>query len=364
MDAISRKTHKKLVNMAKRIVDNIHAEIDPEVAIPIRSLSNVTFDEKKSIIELGDDKTARQLFNLGQARKFMQTFLIAAACKDLLKEGKTTSIRDLYYITKHTMGESRQNTFEDQNESDPIIEDLEVTVDALREELHLAAAKRGSMVGPLTVVDAGDTINLRRMGSGGWSIPSIVEEKIIQFKKCEAEYILLVEKEAIWGRLNEDKFWKQHKCLLLSGNGMAPRGVRRLIYRLHHELKLPVYVLVDNDPWGFYIYSVIKQGSINLAYESQRMAVPKARFLGLSSFDREKYNLPDNVTIKLDDQDERRAKQMLAYPWFQRRAWQKEIRAMTRAGVKLELEALSAKGISYISEEYLPQKIRDGAYLA
>ena len=364
MDAVSRKTHEKLVALAKRVVDNIHAEIDPEVAIPIRSLSNVTFDEERSIIELGDDKTARQLFNLGQARKFMQTFLVAATCKDLLRQGKTTSIRDLYYMAKHTMGESRQNTFEDQTESDPIIEDLEVTIDALREELHLAAAKRGSMVGPLTVVDAGDTINLRRMGSGGWSIPSIVEEKVIQFKACEAEYILLVEKEAIWGRLNEDKFWKKHKCLLLSGNGMAPRGVRRLIYRLHNELQLPVYVLVDNDPWGFYIYSVIKQGSINLAYESLRMAVPKARFLGLSSFDREKYSLPDNVTIKLDDQDVRRANQMLAYPWFQRRAWQKEMRAMMRAGVKLELEALSAKGISFISEEYLPKKIRDGAYLA
>ncbi len=364
MDAISRKTHKKLVNLAKGVVSSIHDEIDPLVEIPIRSLSNVTFDEKRSIIELGDDKQQRQLFNVSQARKFMQTFLIAAACKDLLREGKTTSIRDLYYITKHTMGESRQNTFEDQTESDPIIEDLEVTVDALREELHLAAAKRGSMVGPLTVVDAGDTINLRRMGSGGWSIPSIVEEKIIKFKACEAKFILLVEKEAIWGRLNEDKFWKKHKCLLLSGNGMAPRGVRRLLYRLHNELKLPVYVLVDNDPWGFYIYSVVKQGSINLAYESQRMAVPKARFLGLSSFDREKYSLPDNVTIKLDDQDERRAKQMLAYPWFQRRAWQKEIRAMMRAGVKLELEALSAKGISFISEEYLPRKIADGAYLA
>ena len=364
MDANSRKTYKKLVNLGKRVVDNIHQEIDPEVAIPIRSLSNVTFDEERSIIELGDDKTQRQLYNLGQARKFMQTFLIASACKDLLTQGKTTSIRDLYYITKHTMGDSRQNTFEDQVESDPIIEDLEVTIDSLREELNLFAARRGSMVGPLTIVDSGDTINLRRMGSGGWSVPSIVEDRVIQFKQCDAEYILLVEKEAVWGRLNEDKYWKKHKCLLLSGQGMAPRGVRRLLYRLHNELKLPVYVLVDNDPWGFYIYSVVKQGSINLAYESLRMAVPKARFLGLSSFDREKYELPDNVTIRLDDQDVKRANQMLAYPWFHRRAWQKEIRAMMRAGVKLELEALSNKGISFISEEYLPQKIRDGAYLA
>ena len=44
MDAISRKTHKKLANMAKRIVDNIHAEVHPEVAISLRSLRYVTFD--------------------------------------------------------------------------------------------------------------------------------------------------------------------------------------------------------------------------------------------------------------------------------------------------------------------------------
>jgi DNA topoisomerase-6 subunit A len=144
---------------------------------------------------------------------------------------------------------------------------------------------------------------------------------------------------------------------------MAPRGVRRLLYRLTHEKKLPLYVFVDNDPWGFYIYSVIKQGSINLAYESQRMAVPSARFLGLSSFDRKKYSLPDNVTIKLNDQDKSRAKQILQYPWFQKKLWQKEIKEMLKSGVKLELEALSAKGISFVTNKYLPEKIKNNLYL-
>jgi len=51
--------------------------------------------------------------------------------------------------------------------------------------------------------------------------------------------------------------------------------VRRLARRLNEEYKLPVYVLVDNDPWGYYIYSVVKQGSINLAFESERMAIPR-----------------------------------------------------------------------------------------
>ena len=58
-----------------------------------------------------------------------------------------------------------------------------------------------------------------------------------------------------------------------------------MLYRLHNELKLPVYCVLDNDPWGYYIYSVLKQGSINLAYESKRMAIPDAKFLGLRSID-------------------------------------------------------------------------------
>lgn len=364
IDPRAKKTLKRLHDLAQAVVRDVLADKDPTLEIPSRSLSNVSFDEKRSIIELGDQKQQRQLFNVGHARKFMQTFLVASACKDLLTEAKTTSIRDLYYMTKHTMGDSRQNTFEEQEESDPIIEDLEVTIDTLREELNLYASNRGSMVGPLTLVDAGDTIDLRRLGSGGWSVPSIVEPNVIQFRKSDAQFVLLVEKDAVWRRLNEDRYWVKNKCILVHGQGMAPRGVRRLLYRMNHELKLPIYVLVDNDPWGFYIYSVVKQGSINLAYESVRMAVPSARFLGLSSMDMEQFQLPAHVTIKLDDQDQRRAKQMLGYPWFNKRTWQREIRTMLRNGVKLELEALSAKGISFISEEYLPKKLKDKQWLA
>ena len=143
----------------------------------------------------------------------------------------------------------------------------------------------------------------------------------------------------------------------------AAHAPRRLVQRLHSELQLPVYVLVDNDPWGFYIYSVMKQGSINLAYESMRMAVPEARFIGLSSFDKAKYQLPTNVAIKMDDGDNNRAKQMLAYPWFKKAHWQREIQEMVRSGLKFELEALSRRGISFITEEYVPKKLKDKDWL-
>ena len=193
------------------------------------------------------------------------------------------------------------------------------------------------------------------MGSGGWSVPSIVEEHVVQLGKSEAKYVLLIEKDAVWKRFNEDKFWQREKCIIVTGQGQPPRGVRRLVQRLHSELKLPVYVLVDNDPWGFYIYSVLKQGSINLAYESMRMAVPAARFVGLSSFDKTKYKIPANVAITMNDQDNSRAKQMLAYPWFQAQVAEGDP-GDGRLGQKFELEALSRRGISFITEEYLPQE--------
>ncbi len=363
MDATQKKTTQKLVRLADEVLRQAKSGENPHVEVPTRTLANVRYNEKKKIIELKGDKQKRLFFNVGQAKKFMQTFLVGSACKELIEAGKTTSIRDLYYLTKHTLGTTKQNTFEEQEESDPIIEDLEVTVDALREELHLFASNKGNLVGEITLVDSGDTIDARRMGSGGWGVPSIVEEETIQFKKHEAKFVLLVEKDAVFRRLNEDRFWKKHHCILIHGGGQPPRGVRRLLHRMHEELELPVYVLVDNDPWGFYIYSVVKQGSINLAYESMRMAVPKARFIGLSSFDKEKFGLPDNVTIKLTDDDEKRAKQMLAYPWFEKKQWRKEIEKLMKSGIKLEIEALSSMGISFVTDEFLPRKLREGDWL-
>jgi DNA topoisomerase-6 subunit A len=362
-DAVSKKTAQKIEKLAEAVLRAVKGGKNPFVEIPIRSLANVKFNEKKRLIELGSQRQKRYFFNVSMAKKFMQTFLVSDACKELVDSGKTTSIRDLYYITKHSIGDTKQNTFEEQDESDPIIEDIEVALDALREELHLFASRKGSMVGPITIRDSGDTIDLRRMGSGGWAVPSIVEGNVIELLKHEAKYILLIEKDAVWTRFNEDKFWKRERCIILQGGGQPPRGVRRLVQRLHSELRLPVYVLVDNDPWGFYIYSVMKQGSINLAYESMRMAVPDARFIGLSSFDRLTYKLPSNVAIRMDDGDVSRAKQMLAYPWFQAKQWQREIQEMIKSGMKFELEALSRRGISFITEEYLPKKLKDRDWL-
>ncbi len=359
-----RKTLKSLRELADTVSNSAQRSRAPHFDVPSRSLSNVRYNKSKQFLEMGKGTNRRELFNLSQAKTYMQSMLVASGSKRLIDESKTTSLRGLFYMLKHTIDGTKEDTFDDQSESDKQIEDLEVTVDSLREELHLYADKKGEIVGNITLIDSGDEIDCTRMGSGGYSIPSIVEPEVIQFKKCDAKFILHVEKNTVWQRFNEDKFWRTHNCILTHGGGQPPRGVRRLLYRLHSELGLPIYCLLDNDPWGYYIYSVIKQGSINLAYESKRMAVPAARFMGIRSKDYDRYQLSSSVTIKLTDNDVKRAKQIAKYPWFEhKKPWQKEIELMLKNGFKLEVEALISKDISYVTEEYVPARLRDQDWL-
>lgn len=361
-----KKTMKALVGLADGVVSAASKRRDPFLDIPSRTLSNVKFSPRKGILEMGSGKNRRQLFDLSQAKAYMRTMLVASGCKRLLDEGKSTSLRGLFYMLKHKIAETKENTFDDQNECDTIIEDTEVLLASIREEMHLYAENRGAMVGNITLTDRGDTIDCRRMGSGGYAIPSIVEPDIIELdpRKCDAKFILHVEKGTVWQRFNEDRFWEEHNCILTHGSGQPPRGVRRMLFRLHHELKLPIYCVLDNDPWGYYIYSVIKQGSINLAYESQRMAIPAAKYLGLRSLDYDRCGLSDDVIIGLSETDRKRAKQVAKYPWFEKkRPWQQEINRMLKNDFKLEVESLMSKDISYVTETYVPERLENQDWL-
>jgi len=227
--------------------------------------------------------------------------------------------------------------------SDPILEDLEAALNTLREALNLKADRKGYLAGNLVIEDVGDTIDCTKMGSSGYGVPSNVEPNVVKFKKCTADFILVIEKDAVWQRLNEDKFWQKHNCIIITGKGQPDRGTRRIVNRLHNEFKLPVYVLTDADVWGYYIYSVIKQGSINLSFLSDRLGTPEAKFIGLTTQDVAAYDIPKNVTIKLNELDRKRAEEMLGYVWFKPKEWQHEIK--------------------HISEKYLPKKIATKDFL-
>src|SRR5688572_10171892 len=170
-----KKTMSSLRNLAGEVTAFAERSRAPHFEVPSRSLSNVRFNKEKKIIEMLRGTNRRELFNLAQAKAYMQTLLVGSGAKRLIEQGKTTSLRGLYYMLKHTIEGYKEETFDEQSESDAMIEDVEVLLNAMREELHLYAKNAGAMVGNITMVDSGDEIDCTRIGTGGYSIPSIVE---------------------------------------------------------------------------------------------------------------------------------------------------------------------------------------------
>src|ERR1700722_19703145 len=115
-----KKTLGEIVSLADEVVTAAEKRRDPHLDIPARSLSNVKYNKQKRFIEMGSAKNRRHLFNLSQAKSYMQTLLVASGCKSLIDQDKTTSIRGLYYLLKHTIEGTKEETFADQGECDPV----------------------------------------------------------------------------------------------------------------------------------------------------------------------------------------------------------------------------------------------------
>jgi DNA topoisomerase-6 subunit A len=355
------RVRKKLIELGKSLIEQAKEGKNPHLEITIRALSNVNWDENSRMLQLGEKKAKRYMFNLAHIRKFTQTLEVAATAKELLEADKHLHLREVFYRIKRTLPGTNINVVDEQDESDRAIEDLELIVGHPREQLHINANKMGAVVGNVVIKDRGDSIDWSKLGSGGWSIPSNVED--IEFKKVDAEFVIYVEKSAEWERMHEDKVWKKLNCILICSQGQATRGIRRLLQRLHEEFDLPIYVLTDFDPWGIYIYSVLKFGSINLAHMSQQLAIPDIKFLGLTGDDIEKYGLKRHI-IRFKEVDEKRLQQIANYPWFKnRKEWQRQFKLMKDMKGKVELAALSSKGITFISDVYLPEKIKNEEWL-
>ncbi len=362
----TEETSKLIVGFGENIVHEIKIQKPPKFSTVARSRSNIVFDSKKGYLTLGKATEERNFINAAQTKRFMQTVAIASKCYKFLNENLHTSIRGLFYQLKYSLGEDiDENIFSEQAESNPLIEDLEASLGVRREDLNLNATRRGVLAGNMKVIDSyGDdriTTDTSKMGRSGWAIPSDVDNEI-EFVDVKAKYVLVVEKDAIWQRLNEDGFWKKENCILISPQGQATRGTRRLIRKLADK-GLPVYVFNDGDAWGWYIYWTIKTGSINLAYIGSDIATPEAKFIGVTMSDLEKYTFLKKMTLKATEVDIKRAQEMLEYQWINRhKEWVEELKKVLKLKMKLEQDTLQGPRLTFIGD-YIREKIKNQDFL-
>jgi DNA topoisomerase-6 subunit A len=335
----------------------------PSLKFPLRSLQNVRYLPKTGYFELKGRLKERAL-TVSTVKTFAQTLKMMALSKELVETDDIATKREAYYVSKN-WSEAR---FTEQPESDAVMEDVEALFGVNREQLgFIPEEKGGEVAGRLVVIDRDrDTgevlrIDCTKFGSGAYSIPISVEH--LGFE-THAAFILCIETAGMFQRLVKHNYWKQANCILVSLGGVPTRACRRFVRRLADEKKLPVYVFVDGDPYGFSnIYRTLKVGSGNAAHLNEFFCVPQARFLGITPQDIVEYQLP---THPLKDVDVKRAKDALKNDPFiiHHKPWQHALQEMIRMGVRAEQQALAKHGLNYVMEQYLPRKLTNvGAFL-
>ena len=361
-----KPAQKKLEELGAGMLAEVDKGESPTFETILRSRGNVVYDEAIGCLRLGDKKEQRTFLNVAQARKFMQTVAVASKCKKFLAEDAHTSIRGLFYQLKYSLGEEfDEELFSEQEESNPLIEDLEVALKLKREDLNLNTDRKGVVAGGVVLLDkfGGERteIDCSKQGRSGWMVPSDVDNGM-DFISVDADWVLVVEKDALWQRLNEDKFWKKENCVLITPKGQASRGCRRLIRKLASK-KLPVIVFTDNDAWGWYIYWTIKTGSMNLAYLANDIATPEAKFIGMTMQDLKDYDFLNKLTIKAKDVDVKRAEELLSYPWISmHKPWVAELKTVLKTKRKIEQDALQGPRLSFVGD-YLREKMAKKKFL-
>ncbi|MBC8370916.1 MAG: DNA topoisomerase IV subunit A [Planctomycetes bacterium] len=366
-----RKGKKDLSDVAIQSINDVAQEVFdvanggelPEMIMPQRNLKNVTYDKKTGYFEMAGNMKTRRL-DVNSVKTFAQTLRLMSLAKDMVGDDDFATKREAYYVSKN-WGEAK---FGEQRESDSVLDDIEGMFslkDITREILRFRPEEHGgSVVGALTVIDrdpeTGDPIrsDCAAMGSGAYTIPSSVDH--LGFE-TSADFVIAIETGGMFQRLNHHRYWRNANCILVEMGGVPTRATRRFTRRLSEELKIPVYVFVDCDPYGICnIYRTMKVGSGSAAHVNKDFCVPKATFMGVTPQDIIDFQLED-ATHPLQPVDIKRAKDALKNdPFFQAHPkWKKAIKQMLKMGVRAEQQAFAKWGLNFVIEEYLPTKLKN-----
>ena len=343
-----------------RIAEDIYEQLKegkiPEIKIATRTKKNIEFNEESSVWSYGDRTSVRSAKTLKGAYMLLRMAYVMGFIKEQLKAKKSSTLRELYYISEN-WGLAK---FDEQADSDRLIEDLEILTSLQREHFNIRPEEDGAtIIGPIKIRE-----ETRRgvreihcqddVGEGGYQIPVNVDR--LEFTECDAKFVIAIETGGMKDRLLENGFDEKFDAILVHLKGQPARSTRRLLKRLNTELNLPVVVFTDGDPWSYRIYASIAYGSIKSAHLSEYLATPSAKFVGIRPSDIVRYDLPSD---KLNEQDIKALHSLLSDPRFDSEFWREEIKLQLDLGKKSEQQALAKYGLDFVTDVYLPERLTE-----
>jgi DNA topoisomerase-6 subunit A len=355
--------HQKAVDELYSIADDIYDQIEkgkiPSMKIPLRSKKNIIFQPRKGVWKYGATMGVRSAKKLKGAYMLLRTMYMLEFIKDMIKNNKSSTLREMYYISEG-WGNAK---FGAQDESNNLAEDLEIVTMCMREDFKLRPEEDGArVIGPLVLEEVNRKGEKKKIhcqddvGDSGYGIPYNVEIEKLKLLDHDAKFVMAIETGGMFDRLVENGFDEKYKSIVVHLKGQPARSTRRFMKRLNEEMDLPIVVFTERDPWSFRIFSSIAYGAIKTAHISEYLASPEAMFCGITTSDILNYDLP---TDKLSSQDVKALHAELSDPRFKDRFWRDEIELMLKINKKAEQQALAKYGLDFVTDTYLPEKLSE-----
>ncbi len=301
--------------LAERMLSDLEKSKRPVLEAVKTSLDNSIYNQKVGYLTPGDKRVRTEL-NVSSVQKLARVVFMLEILLRNLDIGSVNTKRELYYICKGLIkGNAKYKPldFDDQGESDSIIDFIGDMLQVYREELNCFANDRGGqtysqqLVVTETMADGEKaTIDLSTLGTAPFQPKNKPQSLKLKARK-KIDFVLVIESEGTAGTLQSMGFTKRNNCILMGAQGVPSNGVRGWCKLIEEELDLPMYFFGDLDAYTLQnIFRTLKAGSAASLIRNADFSAPNVKFLGVLPEDVKKYDLP-YYRVKESDPAEARA---------------------------------------------------------
>lgn len=301
--------------LAEKMLKDLENSKRPVLEAVKTSLDNSFYNSKVGYLTPGDKKVRTEL-NVSSVQKLARVVFMLEILLRNLEIGSVNTKRELYYICKGLIkGDNRYKPldFEDQDESDSIIDFIGDMLEVYREELNCFANDRGGqtysqqLVVTETLPDGEKAvIDLSTLGTSPFQPKNKPQSLRLKTRK-KIDFCLIIESEGTANTLVNMGFTKRNNCILMGAQGVPSNGVRGWAKLIQEELSVPMYFFGDLDAYTLQnIFRTLKAGSAASLIRNADFSAPEVKFLGVLPEDVKKYDLP-HYKVKESDPAEARA---------------------------------------------------------
>lgn len=299
-----RKLDIDIPEVAQNICEGMLAELEkgkrPVLEAIKCNLDNAFYNPKVGFLTPGK-KTVKTELNVSSVQKMSRTVFMLEILLRNLDTGAVNTKRELYYIGKGLIKSTpslKALDFDDQTESDSIIDFIGDMLRVYREELNCFANDRGGQTYSKHLVvterlpdGTKAVVDLSTLGTTPFQPKNRPQALSLKAKK-KIEFCLVVESEGTANTLVANGFTKRYNCIVIGAQGVPSNGVRGWCKLIQNELRVPIYFYGDLDAYTLQnIFRTLKAGSAASLIRNQDFSAPEVRFLGVLPDDVEKYDL-------------------------------------------------------------------------